>query len=402
MGSLVFIHGTGVRRADYDVSLAVIKEKFAAALPEGKRRDWTVVECPWGDSAGIALGKKRLSIPDYKKTGGAGPSAGDDSEERILLWEMLYDDPLYELRGLALRPPCESSVSAATIRSRLEALPSAKLRLDLQLAGIDVTFDDARRRVAGSRELEGAIDTTESSSDLWAPLARAITAEAVALLDVDQPPPRMLFDSYLRDEIAEAIADELSKGRSARSVAAWAGNVLYQVAQALGATDALVSRRGRFMDAISPATGDILLYQARGDAIRTFIRDTVLPLSPPVILFAHSLGGIACVDLLVKLPLPAVKLLVTVGSQAPFLYEIDALTSLRPGESLPASFPAWLNVYDRRDFLSFKAAGVIARQPGQTSPVVDVEVDNRLPFPESHSGYWANPQTWDHLVKEIP
>ena len=77
----------------------------------------------------------------------------------------------------------------------------------------------------------------------------------------------------------------------------------------------------------------------------------------------HSLGGVACVDLLVEAALPQVELLVTVGSQAPFFYEIDALQSLRFGVPLPEHFPRWLNVYDLRDFLSYVAAGVFAGAP---------------------------------------
>jgi hypothetical protein len=78
--------------------------------------------------------------------------------------------------------------------------------------------------------------------------------------------------------------------------------------------------------------------------------------------FAHELGGIACVDLLAMRPLPQVKGLVTVGSQAPYLHEIGALRGIRPGTTmLPPHFPRWLNVYDPYDFLSYVAEGVFDR-----------------------------------------
>ena len=109
-----------------------------------------------------------------------------------------------------------------------------------------------------------------------------------------------------------------------------------------------------------------------------------------MVLIAHSLGGIACVDLLVKTPLSAVKLLIICGSQAPLFYEIGALQSLEFGDipaahRLPGHFPTWLNFYDLRDFLSYVAEPLFAKDR-----VTDVVVDNRLPFPESHSGYWRN------------
>jgi hypothetical protein len=88
-------------------------------------------------------------------------------------------------------------------------------------------------------------------------------------------------------------------------------------------------------------------------------------------------------------------LLVTVGSQAPFLYEINALQSLAYGEALPAHFPKWLNFYDLRDFLSYKGGKIF---PGR---VKDVAVDNRQPFPVSHSAYWENDAVWRTIKEEL-
>src|SRR5262249_26896258 len=111
-----------------------------------------------------------------------------------------------------------------------------------------------------------------------------------------------------------------------------------------------------------------------------------------------SLGGIACVDLLIEEPMPEVELLVTVGSQAPFLYEIDALTNLRRDRPLPEKekFPPWLNLYDHRDLLAYIGEGVF---PGR---VKDVLVNNRVPFPYAHSAYWTNPQVWKAIFAELP
>ena len=113
-------------------------------------------------------------------------------------------------------------------------------------------------------------------------------------------------------------------------------------------------------------------------------------------LLTHSLGGIAAVDLLAAQSLPSVRLLVTVGSQAPFLYEIGALWSLAHSDPLPAHVPAWLNIYDPRDLLSYVGAPLF---PGR---IEDVEVNNRQPFPQSHSAYWANPKVWDAIVSRLP
>jgi surfactin synthase thioesterase subunit len=75
------------------------------------------------------------------------------------------------------------------------------------------------------------------------------------------------------------------------------------------------------------------------------------------VLLGHSLGGVACVDLLIdpeEKERKQVKMLATVGSQAPYFYEINALSLLEYDEKteLPKYFPWWLNIYDRADFLS--------------------------------------------------
>jgi len=92
-------------------------------------------------------------------------------------------------------------------------------------------------------------------------------------------------------------------------------------------------------------------------------------------------------------------LLVTVGSQSPLFYEMDALQSLRFGQPLPDHFPRWLNLYDRRDFLSYVGAQVF---PNPRDRLEDFEVNNRQPFPQSHGAYWANPQTWDIILPRLP
>jgi hypothetical protein len=94
--------------------------------------------------------------------------------------------------------------------------------------------------------------------------------------------------------------------------------------------------------------------------------------------------------------LPQVRLLVTVGSQAPFLYEIDALPSLRYGQPLPAHFPSWLNVYDLNDLLSYAAQGVFGDR------AIDLELDSRQPFPASHSAYWDSRTMWEAIATRLP
>jgi len=155
-------------------------------------------------------------------------------------------------------------------------------------------------------------------------------------------------------------------------------------------------RRGRLSDAILEEPGYILLYQARGGPIRTFIKDTINTCGGEVFVFAHSLGGIMVVDLLATERVPSVMGLITVGSQAPFLYETGALVSLSPDAPLPSHFPPWLNVYDRSDFLSYVAAGVF---PG--SKIIDFEAISHQPALQAHSAYFTNDAVWRRIAKFV-
>ena len=140
---------------------------------------------------------------------------------------------------------------------------------------------------------------------------------------------------------------------------------------------------------------DVLLYLSRGELIRNFIERTVESCREPVILLAHSLGGIACLDLAIMQRLSHVTRLVTVGSQGPLLYELDVLTSLPAGKQ-PSDLPPWTNFYDHRDLLAYVGEALF---PGR---VCDVEIDNRSPFPGAHTGYFDNPQFYSLLASLLP
>lgn len=152
--------------------------------------------------------------------------------------------------------------------------------------------------------------------------------------------------------------------------------------------------RGFATEKVYPFPGDLLRYQRDGAPIRSYILQQIYKTGAKVIL-AHSLGGIACVDLLASQPVSEVELLVTVGSQAPFLYELDALWSLRSGQALPAHFPRWINLYDRNDMLSYTASGVFGAR------VQDLEVRSGQAFPIAHGASWLNHDTWAHIAAAL-
>lgn len=394
MSTVIFVHGTGVR----EPAFSELFERVRSELHE-RRPGLGVEPCYWGGTEGARLWYDGRSVPAYDATRGIEPGPED---EELAAWELLYQDPLWELRMLAMAGPAGGErlpwqiPAGDALDARVQALvPSAELAAAVAAAGLTETFQPTRAAVATSLPYRRAVAAaSDDIGDLRLAVARAIVAEALAEQaeqdDVDTP---VLPDAQARDRVVLLLVDDLGggeRGLPGLMVAPVRGLALRV------ATAQARRRRGALTDATYPGAGDILLYQARGNGIRAFIAKQAAAAAEPVVLIAHSLGGIAAVDLLVSQPLPAVRLLVTVGSQAPFLCEIGALWSLPHGDPLPDHFPPWLNIYDPRDLLSYIGAPLF---PGR---VDDVPVNNKQPFPQSHSAYWANPQVWEAIVPRLP
>lgn len=350
-----------------------------------------------------------VSVPGYatrRDIPGAGAPDARESEldPDVEFWGLLYLDPLLELRLLTAeatapaelapgaRPPGEALSTAA-----LALTGDAGLRRLLEAAGIAEDFPAAVAAVLTTPDCRRFLRACAADGETDA-LARAFAAEAVRRR-AERHGPAPACDGTARDEAVARIVALLPgadgtgthRGPVTRRVKRLAGRLALGLASAQA-----VKRRSALTDAAHPAAGDVLLYLSRGAAIREAVAEAVRTAEPPVVLLAHSLGGIASLDLLVLRPLPEVVLLVTVGSQAPFLYELGALPSLEHGTPLPAHVPRWLNVYDRRDLLSYVGAGVF---PGR---VRDLALDSRQPFPLSHSAYWGNPELYRLLAAELP
>jgi len=413
MTTVIFVHGTGSRDPHFTETFEEVKREL-----QRRRPGLEVIPCYWGETLGSSLRRAGASIPFYDSTKGIEGIPEDMSE--LVLWRMLAQDPLYELRTLAVRSNAEEEFVPGRVtpgeRLREEVarwFPSAVVQAQLKQGGVAEMLSQGRKEVTESTAyLELLIAVSEPLNPYRTAIARAFVASAGGLAAVeagtdavgDNPEltthyVRAMADPILRDELVAAIASEL--GPSDKGLVEWAGKQLWGLAVRLGAMNRVQRKRGAITDAVYPFAGDILLYQARGEKIRRFIHGLVEQAAEngsDVVLLAHSLGGVACVDLLVSKTLPAVKLLVTIGSQAPFLYEIGALSSLdiNAGEELPLTVPRWLNIYDLRDFLSYIGANVFPDR------VEDVAVDNGLAFPDSHGGYWANKEVWDAVLERLP
>jgi len=392
MTTLIFIHGTGVTQSMYDGTFELIKQQLAVHHPD---TDIKVAPCFWG-KLGAKLNAGGASIP-------TPTTKSAEENEQISLWEHLYRDPLFELGLLSLRESSEDdeadSDEVNDLYSLLQNLQKPEqrkpeLQTKLEEAGIEKVFAQAIRAVIISTVYSEALQkTSELSSEYYGAVARAIVAQVMYDCRTQDKYVKILNNSILRDRVVELLT--LSLGDGDLGIGAWVLKRLSLLAQYAG-TSVTYRQRSSITNAILPIPGDILLYQTRGELIRQFIQQTIEEAEPPVVLLTHSLGGVASIDLLMKQHLTNVALLVTVGSQAPFLYEINSLHSLNYGQKLPNHFPKWLNIYDSRDFLSYVGAAVFPHT------VEDVEVNNKQPFPRSHDAYWENQETWKAIIERLP
>ena len=415
MATVVLVHGTGVREPAYGAALDRFTIRMGAVLP-----GMTVAPCYWGGPCGSQLNAGGRSLPSGNSVRGInGPqmlkqfpfltedpsdSAVPEShevDEDVALWGLLELDPLFELSLLGATestweelspnasPPAESLSEVAR-----QVLSDDTVSHRVIAAGLDPVFGSAVEAVLGS---DAAIAAWSGGSpdegSLRTMAARAFVAESLRRSDEALGDPFPL-DGAARDELVAAIVAAL--GRSSRGIGASMGRVGLGIALRLGATKPLERRRAAISQAAAPAAGDVLMYLARGEAVRGFIGDTVASISGPVIIVAHSLGGIASLELLAARMLPDVALLVTVGCQAPLLYELNALPTLPFGAELPDSVPRWVNVFDRRDLLAYVGEQVF---PGR---ITDLEVDSRVPFPRAHSAYFGSKQFYKILGEVMP
>ncbi|MFG2754226.1 hypothetical protein [Streptomyces xanthophaeus] len=442
----LFVHGTGVRRERHDTLFALVQGRLTARFPQA-----SVESCYWGDRFGASLGAGGRSVPGLRPrpVTAPGPYDGDGDgdgdgpapvDAGTAEWALLLVDPLCEVRVLAEagwdtgggaddpgRPddPGHDPFTMPGVRSAgagvldlLAALPApvqvpvtgvaregdgdgdgedelAALLRDTGLAaGFPAALDSTARSAEAARAAARAT-AEHHARELATALARAVTAAALASAGTEAD-----CTGAERDRLVELLGARL--GGDARVPGARAAAVLGRLAQRVTTQPLLNAWRGSLTVGATPALGDILRYQARGHDLREFLRERITAGPGPTVLIGHSLGGIALVDLLALAaargePVPGAELLVTVGSQAPFLHELGALTALAPGAKLPDGFPGWLNVYDRQDVLAYLAGPVFPGDPR----VTDHELTSRQPFPACHSAYWKQDSLYERIEQAV-
>ncbi|MEU9978889.1 alpha/beta fold hydrolase [Streptomyces sp. NPDC051014] len=347
---------------------------------EQRFRDADVVPCYWGDAFGSSLGAGGASIPGAATTRGTGDPEEADAAE----WLLLLTDPLCELRVLGALGTTEDALAMPGLRSAGERVADGLRTLPRDLSRGAGDEDELTRVLQDTGLLDGyggALDDLADSDEFRdacavvqddvsaAELTTAVSRAVVALL-LAGAGEAVICTGDERDQMVDLLSGRL--GGTARGAVLRVSGVLLKLGQRLTPQSVLDRKRGEATSAGASAVGDILRYQARGGPLRDHLAQLIARSPEPPVVIGHSLGGIAAFDALAlaairQEPL-SVRLLVTVGSQAPFLHELGALAGLPPGATLPPGFPQWLNIYDRRDLLSYLASPVFPGDPPGDGP----------------------------------
>ena len=406
---ILFVHGTGVRRERHDALFGNVHDFLLKRLPQAK-----VSPCYWGDTYGATLGAGGRSVPGLVGTRSVLDDeylAASPQDREAAAWMLLLADPLCELRVLAeMGGRDKNSFGVPGVRAAGEAVaeqlqelpqlppPTDELSALLSTTGLDRHFARALTAVGQSEEFmqacRGAEDE-ETARETATATARAVVAWMLAADGAEA-----LCTGDERDRLVDLVTGRL--GGTARFPGGRVAGMLGRLAMRVTTQPALNHWRGSITQKTTPALGDILRYQARGGPLRDYLMNQISAEPGPSVVIGHSLGGIALVDMLALAadqgkPVSAVELLVTVGSQAPFLHELGALAGLVPGTDLPDKFPTWLNIFDRQDILSYLAEPVFPHD----SRVTDHEVSSRQPFPSCHSAYWKLDTVYDRIAEAV-
>jgi hypothetical protein len=392
MTTVLFIHGTGVREHKYLSTFKRVKDGLHDVRP-----DLAAEHCYWGEiGAELRAKGASFSFATAQRSGRPAAASFDDEpvsgeEKELARWARLLADPLFEVRLYEIsEPPVTSYVTARPLADRVLTLPGEpEVAAELASNGLTDAFSRAVGYVVGSAEFASAFDGVSIADGATrGMLARALVARCLALAS-DEDGTELPGEE--RDRFVRAVV----AGFGARDHGAWDRVEEFSKGLAFSAVEPwLEKRRREYIESVA----DILLYQARGEAIRRFVEDRIREVPGPVVLLAHSLGGIVAFDLLAcphATGLNKVRLLVTVGSQVPLLYELGALAS---GDTYPSGLPeyftpAWLNVYDQRDLLGYAGGELFGER------CHDLRVDTHSPFPTAHGAYWRLRALYHHIAE---
>lgn len=403
-GTLLFVHGTGVRQRGYAGALEMVE----AGLIANNLGDFRVVGCEWGSQIGDQFDDDWRSLvartlPPEATDPVPQPTVPSDEETGTSAWDMLLRDPMMELRLVLMT----SALPAATADGT-ESLATALRRIvehPPEGGESGISRDELRnaaRDIWTSDELttDGYGTVSADSRGLIRVVAQAVVARALASRRFVSPgsEPRAAIDANARDDLVTHI----ERGLAPHSMATAAGNVIEQkllrFLQNRGTNFVRERRRTLMQDYAAPFLADVAFYLRHGDRFREYVSAQLDDLEPPVIAVGHSLGGVILVDLLSLGRHDNVSLLVTAGTQAPLLYALRALEHLSPDDADSTPFTPWLNFYNPNDFLAFCIKPLFPELDGIHEEAIE---PRGIPFPASHSAYWNQNRIYERMEELV-
>jgi hypothetical protein len=384
MTRVIFIHGTGVRDDEFHDEFTVTYDRIKAGFA-AEATDVDVERCYWG-AIGAKLnadGKSFYFDPyrnrESRRGGNDAVTDPEAKEERELAqWARLIDDPLFELRLEKMTGQERGGLAGPTLGQRvLELRKNEQLANELDDCGLTEAFERAVESLIESAEFTPFFaESRAKDGDTLPLLSRALVAGCLARAAEDGLDVTGERRDQLVSLVWKAFNVQADYGAVEGVGEAWT-NLEYR-----SISPWLKRKRRATVDQMA----DVVFYQAHGAGIRGYLKDCIRKAPGEVVLLGHSLGGVIAFDLLAgkqRDRLDQVRMLITVGSQVPLLYELRALScGINYGSPLPDGFPQWINVYDKHDLLAYAGEQLF---DGRCR---DIELNTKTPFPTAHRAYW--------------
>jgi hypothetical protein len=368
MVQLVFVHGVSNRSGPAFAQQEKIRnELIRTVLFDGS--PLTIASPVWGDLVpplawgGAAFPKNGTTVASLSLTGGFGAPSGATADDAVLA-RMAASDPsaaVDELfASLVAQAEAEGRDLTADELGQFKAaaalLESTDFKPDIAGASNDQEFVDELRKAMGHVGSYGLLDPLKDAAAAVADGARNLVSTGLSKL--------------FRDDLNPLVAQFL-------------GDVFVYLKP--GAPRDQI--RAKVVGAISTA----FAAKAAGE---------------PLVLMAHSLGGVILYDLLsspTAAGLPPgfrANAFITVGSQ-PGLFQEMGLFDYKPAGhtppnpmSGPANVDHWINVFDAIDLFGFRAEPVFGM-------ATDYEFNSMTGLLSSHSTYFRRPQFHARLRKRL-
>jgi hypothetical protein len=372
-GTFFYVHGAGNREADA-VAYANALRAGLGLLAKPDRLQYS----NWGARTG-----PDPTFPDIDKTLPLTPHGlGDEIEPAAA-------DSLAPLRALAAPAGIGPEEVAVAKSPDVTWLVSALRAQIVDLSDVGISPESLRlaaERVAASPAYAAA---EGDESEVFDATLTSIVATALEIEASSGPAIPSLSLEDVSGAISQAVGAAANRilGSVSTAIVGWVGPKLKPAALLAISRRAATERRGLMHSSGFLVPADILYYQRRGAAIRSFVRTELAKLDRPVVALGHSLGGIILVDTLfgpeADAGAPDADLLVTFGSQAPMLAAVGAIDAVVP--SIP-----WVNIWTLYDFVSFRAQDI---WPGAHDEEIMIEVG----FPDSHGAYYTSGAFFDRI-----